>query len=39
MRLVELISALQTSADVVNRAKAFAQACGKEVAVSQDTPG
>lgn len=39
MKLVELISALQTSPEVVERARAFAVACGKTVAVAQDTPG
>jgi len=39
MKLVELISALQTSEDTLNRARAFAIACDKEVTVSQDVPG
>ncbi|GAA96913.1 uncharacterized protein L969DRAFT_96805 [Mixia osmundae IAM 14324] len=39
MRLVELISALQTTPDVMSRTKAFAEACGKETTVSKDTPG
>lgn len=39
MTLVELIPALQTSADVVARSKAFAEACGKVVTMSRDTPG
>lgn len=39
MPLVELIPAIQTSADVVDRSRAFAQACGKEVTVSKDVPG
>ncbi|EPQ55327.1 hypothetical protein GLOTRDRAFT_76695 [Gloeophyllum trabeum ATCC 11539] len=39
MKLVELISALQTSEDTLNRARAFAVACGKEVTVSKDVPG
>ncbi|KAG1788362.1 3-hydroxyacyl-CoA dehydrogenase [Suillus plorans] len=39
MKLVELISAVQTSQDTLNRSRAFAEACGKEVATSQDVPG
>lgn len=39
MKLVEIIAALQTSKEVVDRTKAFATACGKTVTVSQDTPG
>ncbi|KII95547.1 hypothetical protein PLICRDRAFT_34435 [Plicaturopsis crispa FD-325 SS-3] len=39
MRLVELISALQTTPDTLDRARAFAVACGKEVTTSQDVPG
>ncbi|CAL1712028.1 unnamed protein product [Somion occarium] len=39
MKLVELISALQTSKDTLDRARAFAIACGKEVTTSQDVPG
>ncbi|TDL17989.1 hypothetical protein BD410DRAFT_901061 [Rickenella mellea] len=39
MKLVELISALQTSPDTLERARAFALACGKEVTQSQDVPG
>lgn len=39
MPLVELIPAIQTSADVVDRSRAFAQACGKEVTTSKDVPG
>ena len=39
MKLVEIIAALQTSPEVIERAKAFAAACGKTVTVSQDTPG
>lgn len=39
MKLVELISAVQTSKDTLNRSRAFAEACGKEVATSQDVPG
>lgn len=39
MKLVELISALQTSQDTLDRARAFASACGKEVTTSQDVPG
>jgi len=39
MKLVELISAIQTSKDTLDRARAFAEACGKEVTTSQDVPG
>jgi len=39
MKLVELISALQTSQETLDRARAFAIACGKEVTVSKDVPG
>ncbi|KAK4048820.1 hypothetical protein OIV83_004586 [Microbotryomycetes sp. JL201] len=39
MKLVELIPALQTSDDVLARARSFAEAMGKTVTVSQDTPG
>ncbi|KAI0919285.1 hypothetical protein AcW1_003836 [Taiwanofungus camphoratus] len=39
MKLVELISALQTSQETLDRARAFAIACGKEVTTSQDVPG
>ncbi|KAG9221346.1 hypothetical protein CCMSSC00406_0009986 [Pleurotus cornucopiae] len=39
MKLVELISALQTTPDVLNRARSFAVACGKEVTTSKDVPG
>ncbi|KAI0343470.1 hypothetical protein BDW22DRAFT_1355915 [Trametopsis cervina] len=39
MKLVELISGLQTSTETMERAKAFAIACGKEVTSSQDVPG
>jgi len=39
MKLVELISALQTSPTVLDRARAFAVACGKEVTTSKDVPG
>ncbi|OBZ69845.1 putative 3-hydroxybutyryl-CoA dehydrogenase [Grifola frondosa] len=39
MKLVELISALQTSSETLDRARAFAVACGKEVTTSQDVPG
>lgn len=39
MKLVEIIAALQTTPEVIERAKAFAVACGKTVTVSQDTPG
>jgi len=39
MKLVELISALQTSQETLDRARAFAVACGKEVTVSKDVPG
>ncbi|KAF9012660.1 3-hydroxyacyl-CoA dehydrogenase [Cyathus striatus] len=39
MKLVELISALQTSPEVLERARVFATACGKEVTTSKDVPG
>ncbi|GBE87472.1 putative 3-hydroxybutyryl-CoA dehydrogenase [Sparassis latifolia] len=39
MKLVELISALQTSPETLARAKNFAEACGKEVTTSKDVPG
>jgi 3-hydroxybutyryl-CoA dehydrogenase len=39
MKLVELISAVQTSKETLDRARAFAEACGKEVTTSQDVPG
>jgi len=39
MKLVELISSLQTSQDTLDKARAFAVACEKDVTVSQDVPG
>ncbi|KAF5366030.1 hypothetical protein D9758_006733 [Tetrapyrgos nigripes] len=39
MKLVELISALQTTPEVLDRARSFAVACGKEVTTSNDVPG
>jgi len=39
MKLVELISALQTNTQTLDRARAFAVACGKEVTTSKDVPG
>ncbi|KAI9465189.1 3-hydroxyacyl-CoA dehydrogenase [Lactarius psammicola] len=39
MKLVELISALQTSDETLSRARSFAIACDKEVTVSKDVPG
>ncbi|EIM80730.1 uncharacterized protein STEHIDRAFT_142638 [Stereum hirsutum FP-91666 SS1] len=39
MKLVEIISALQTSPQTLDRARSFAIACGKEVTTSQDVPG
>ncbi|KAJ7032703.1 3-hydroxyacyl-CoA dehydrogenase [Mycena alexandri] len=39
MKLVELISALQTTPETLGRARAFAGACGKEVTTSKDVPG
>ncbi|KAK7472296.1 hypothetical protein VKT23_000416 [Stygiomarasmius scandens] len=39
MKLVELISALQTTKDTLDRARSFAVACGKEVTTSNDVPG
>ena len=38
-KLVEVISALQTSEDTLSRARAFAIACDKDVTVSKDVPG
>lgn len=35
----ELIPALQTSEEVTRRSRAFAEACGKQVTTSADTPG
>ncbi|KAJ6497489.1 3-hydroxyacyl-CoA dehydrogenase [Mycena sanguinolenta] len=39
MKLVELISALQTTPETLDRARGFAVACGKEVTISKDVPG
>ncbi|KAJ7188902.1 3-hydroxyacyl-CoA dehydrogenase [Mycena filopes] len=39
MKLVELISALQTTPETLDRARSFATACGKEVTTSKDVPG
>ncbi|KAJ7125317.1 3-hydroxyacyl-CoA dehydrogenase [Mycena epipterygia] len=39
MKLVELISALQTTPETLDRARSFAMACGKEVTTSKDVPG
>lgn len=39
MSVVEVISAIQTKSEVIERARAFAHACGKVVTLSQDTPG
>ncbi|KAM6502731.1 3-hydroxyacyl-CoA dehydrogenase, NAD binding domain containing protein [Amanita muscaria] len=39
MKLVELISALQTTPQTLDRARSFAIACGKEVTTSKDVPG
>ena len=39
MPLVELIPALQTRSDILAQARAFAEACGKHVTTSKDTPG
>ncbi|KAH7910045.1 3-hydroxyacyl-CoA dehydrogenase [Hygrophoropsis aurantiaca] len=39
MKLVELIAGVQTHKDTLGRARAFAEACRKEVAVSNDVPG
>lgn len=39
MKLVEIIPALQTSQDTIDRATQFAIAMGKEVTVSRDDPG
>ncbi|KIK39884.1 hypothetical protein CY34DRAFT_88348 [Suillus luteus UH-Slu-Lm8-n1] len=38
-KLVELISAVQTSQDTLDRSRAFTEAREKEVATSQDVPG
>ncbi|KAI0087113.1 3-hydroxyacyl-CoA dehydrogenase [Irpex rosettiformis] len=39
MKLVELISGLQTTTETFERAKSFAIACGKEPTSSKDVPG
>ncbi|WVQ66712.1 uncharacterized protein L199_004901 [Kwoniella botswanensis] len=39
MRLVEIIPALQTSQETIERAKSFGKACKKEVTTSSDSPG
>ncbi|WVQ83684.1 hypothetical protein IAT38_005827 [Cryptococcus sp. DSM 104549] len=39
MKLVEIIPALQTSSETIERAKAFGKACKKEVTQSADSPG
>lgn len=39
MKLCEIIPAMQTSSETLRRAKAFGEACGKTVAVSNDHPG
>jgi 3-hydroxybutyryl-CoA dehydrogenase len=39
MKLVELVPALQTNQDTIERSRAFAAACGKEVTTSKDVPG
>ncbi|KAI1785292.1 3-hydroxyacyl-CoA dehydrogenase [Ganoderma leucocontextum] len=39
MKLVELIAAVQTSEETLDRARAYATACGKEVTHSKDVPG
>lgn len=39
MNLVELIPALQTSDEVLARARSFAEACGKTVTATRDVPG
>jgi len=39
MKLVELISGLQTTPETLDRARVFASACGKEVTTSKDVPG
>ncbi|CAE6458034.1 unnamed protein product [Rhizoctonia solani] len=39
MKLVELISGLQTTPETLARARSFAEACGKVVTVSKDVPG
>ena len=39
MKLVELIPALQTSTETIQRSRTFIEACGKVIAESKDTPG
>ncbi|WVF67316.1 hypothetical protein IAT40_002067 [Kwoniella sp. CBS 6097] len=39
MKLVEIIPALQTSKETIERATAFGKACKKEVTTSADSPG
>lgn len=39
MKLIELIPALQTSQETLQRAELFARACGKDPAISRDEPG
>lgn len=39
MRLVELIPSLQTTSTTASRCRQFAEACGKTVTTSGDTPG
>ncbi|ORY31621.1 putative 3-hydroxybutyryl-CoA dehydrogenase [Naematelia encephala] len=39
MKLVEVIPALQTSPETLERAREFGKACGKEVTTSADSPG
>ncbi|KZO90597.1 3-hydroxybutyryl-CoA dehydrogenase [Calocera viscosa TUFC12733] len=39
MKLVEVIAGLQTSRATLQRARSFAEACGKEVVQSADVPG
>lgn len=39
MKLVEIIPALQTSDEVLARSRSFAEACGKTITQSADTPG
>ena len=39
MKLVEIIPALQTTPEVTARARSFAEACGKTITQSADTPG
>lgn len=39
MKLVEIIAALQTTQEVIDKTSAFAISMGKELTVSKDAPG